>query len=61
MSKEYRVNATELNKGKECKSCAKTSFTKGEIGLIFVAFYMFGTSIYGTVKLIQNFLNQKLS
>jgi|TARA_R110002167_G_scaffold183046_1_gene383488 hypothetical protein len=52
MSKEYNVNATELNNEKECKSCSK-GFNISQKFIIFFSFYMLGTSIYGTIKLIE--------
>jgi len=51
MSKEYNVEPIEEPK-KECSSCKK-SFNSIPIGLLLTSFYMLGTSVYGTVKLIQ--------
>ena len=52
MSKEYTVKGEEINKSKECNECKKglKLSQKATVGL---AFYMLGTSIYGTIKLIQ--------
>tara|TARA_R110001592_G_scaffold52584_2_gene160940 strand:+ start:386 stop:562 length:177 start_codon:yes stop_codon:yes gene_type:complete len=52
MSKEYNVNSIEINEKKDCKSCSK-GITLGQKFIILFSFYMLGTSIYGTVKLIQ--------
>lgn len=50
MSKEYTVKGEEIDKEcNECKKGLKLS-QKATVGL---AFYMLGTSIYGTIKLIQ--------
>ena len=50
MSKEYNVTGTEIGKEKECKSCAK-GLNVSQKFVVLISIYMFGTSIYGTVKL----------
>jgi hypothetical protein len=56
MSKEYNVNGTEIDKEKECKSCAK-GLNVSQKFVVLISIYMFGTSIYGTVKLIELIVN----
>lgn len=40
---------------KKCKSCKKTKLNKKEKILIIIAIYIFLTSMYGTIKLINYF------
>lgn len=56
MSKEYNVNAVEVNKKKECKSCAR-GLNVGQKFIVLVSMFIFGTSIYGTIKLIDLIIN----
>jgi hypothetical protein len=56
MSKEYNVNSIEINEKKDCKACSK-GLNIGQKFIILFSFYMLGTSIYGTVKLIQLLIN----
>jgi len=51
MSKEYNVEPIEEST-KECSSCKK-SINSIPLGMLLASFYMLGTSIYGTIKLIQ--------
>lgn len=52
MSKEYQVNTKEIKDEKECSSCKK-GLNIGQKGTVILSFFMLGTSIYGTIKLIQ--------
>ena len=52
MPKEYQVNTKEIKDEKECSTCKK-GLNIGQKGTIILSFFMLGTSIYGTVKLIQ--------
>ena len=52
MSKEYEVNSTEIEKEKECSSCKK-GLILTQRATVIISIYMFGTCIYGTVKLIE--------
>ena len=52
MSKEYTIKGEEINKDKECKSCAR-GLNMSQKFIVLFSFYMLGTSIYGTIKLIQ--------
>ena len=56
MSKEYNVNSIEINEKEDCKTCSK-GLNTGQKFMILLSFYMLGTSIYGTVKLIQLLIN----
>ena len=56
MSKEYNVKSIEVNDKKGCKTCA-TGLNIGQKFVVLFSFYMLGTSIYGTVKLIQHLIN----
>lgn len=56
MSKEYNVTGTEIGKEKECKSCTK-GLNVSQKFVVLISIYMFGTSIYGTVKLIELIVN----
>jgi len=51
MSKEYNVEPIEEST-KECSSCKK-SINSIPLGMLLASFYMLGTSIYGTIKLIE--------
>lgn len=56
MSKEYQVNTKEIKDEKECSTCKK-GLNIGQKGTVILSFFMLGTSIYGTVKLIQLLIN----
>ena len=51
MSKEYNIEPIEEST-KECSSCKK-SINSIPTGMLIASFYMLGSSIYGTVKLVQ--------
>lgn len=51
MSKEYTVKGEEI-KDKKCKTCNK-GLNVSQKFVVLISFYMLGTSIYGTIKLIQ--------
>ena len=42
----------ESTKVSGCKSC-KDSLSKTQKGVLVISVYMFGTSIYGTIKLVE--------
>ena len=45
----------EIKKTSGCNACKKRKNLKpSELALIFLAFYMFFTSIYGTIQLFKN-------
>lgn len=46
------MNLEEITQKKDCKSCKK-GLSKTHWPIIGLSIYMFGTSIYGTIKLIQ--------
>lgn len=52
MSKEYTVKGEEVGKDKKCKTCNK-GLNISQKFIVLFSFYMLGTSIYGTIKLIQ--------
>lgn len=51
MSKEYNVEPIEEST-KECNSCKK-GISNTQKGMLVLSFYLLGSSIYGTVKLVQ--------
>jgi len=56
MPKEYNVNAVEINENKECKSCAR-GLNVGQKFIVLFSMFILGTSIYGTVKLVDLIIN----
>jgi len=52
MSKEYTVKGEEIKKDEKCKTCNK-GLNVSQKFVVLISFYMLGTSIYGTIKLIQ--------
>jgi hypothetical protein len=48
-------NETPPNKNKECKACKK-GLNTSHILIMILAFYMLFAAVYGTIKLIKDFL-----
>jgi len=50
------IDVTPEQPEKECKTCKQKGLTPGQWSMIVSSFYILFTSIYGTVKLIQNLI-----
>lgn len=50
------IDVTPEQEKKECKTCKQKSLTPGQWAMMISSFYILFTSIYGTVKLIQNLI-----
>jgi len=51
MSKEYNIEPIEEST-KECSSCKK-GVNKIQKGMLVLSLYILGSSVYGTIKLIE--------
>jgi hypothetical protein len=52
------IDVTPENpKQEECKSCKQKGLTTGQTIMLFSAFYILFTSIYGTIKIIKEIIN----
>jgi hypothetical protein len=50
------IDVTPEQPEKECKTCKQKGITTGQWSMIVSSFYILFSSIYGTVKLIQNLI-----
>jgi hypothetical protein len=50
------IDVTPEQPEKECKTCKQKGLTPGQWAMMISSFYILFTSIYGTVKLIQNLI-----
>jgi hypothetical protein len=50
------IDVTPEQPEKECKTCKQKGMTTGQWSMIVSSFYILFSSIYGTVKLIQNLI-----
>jgi hypothetical protein len=50
------IDVTPEQPKKECKACKQKGMTPGQWSMIVSSFYILFSSIYGTVKLIQNLI-----
>ena len=50
------IDVTPEQPEKECKTCKQKGLTSGQWAMMISSFYILFTSIYGTVKLIQNLI-----
>jgi hypothetical protein len=50
------IDVTPEQEEKECKTCKQKGLTPGQWAMMISSFYILFTSIYGTVKLIQNLI-----
>jgi hypothetical protein len=51
--KDLKKDPTKVT---NCKKCNEP-YSKSQISILFIAFYILGTSIYGNYKLIQTIIN----
>jgi hypothetical protein len=50
------IDVTPEQPEKECKTCKQKNITTGQWLMVLSSFYILFSSIYGTVKLIQNLI-----
>jgi hypothetical protein len=51
------VDVVVEEQNKECKSCKQESVKPSQLLMIVSSFYILFAAIYGTIKLVQNFLS----
>ena len=56
MSKEYNIDAIDVDSNKECETCKK-GLKKMQVGVIILSFYMFFAAIYGTIGIVKYLIN----